>query len=328
MSTATAVVTGITGQDGSYLAELLLQEGVAVHGVVRPGVRGVVRAGARIHAQTGVTMHEAELTTVGPLAAVIDAVEPDMVFHLAGMSSVAASWDDPVNATEVNALSTAVVLDACLRTQDRTGDQIAVVNASSCEIFAGSADTPQTESTPVRPISPYGASKALGHNLCQVYRARGLQASNAILYHHESPRRPERFVTRKITKAVARIAAGTQDSLTLGDLSVRRDWGWAPDYVAAMYGMALHGRGEDFVVATGEAHSISDFVATAFAAAGISDWQQLVISDDSLIRPADRPDMVGDATKAWDLLGWKATKSFHDIVVAMVDSDLKQELDA
>jgi GDPmannose 4,6-dehydratase len=315
---AIAVITGITGQDGHYLADLLLREGVEVHGVVRAGTRPT---GVR----PAVTIHDARLTDAESVAAVVDAVEPDFVFHLAGMSSVAASWENPVYATEVNALSTAALLDACLRTQDRTGKPIAIVNASSCEIFAGSPESPQTETTPVRPISPYGASKALGHSLCQIYRSHGLEASNAILYNHESPRRPTSFVTRKVTKAVAGIAAGTQDRLTLGDLSVRRDWGWAPDYVDAMYRMAVHGKGDDFVLATGVAHSTADFVAAAFAVAGISDWQELVISDETLIRPADRAAMVGDATKAWESLGWKPTKTFQEIVVAMMESDLQRE---
>lgn len=315
---ATAVITGITGQDGHYLAEQLLREAIDVHGVVRAGTKPT-------DVRPAVTIHPARLTDAESVAAVVDAVEPDFVFHLAGMSSVAASWENPVYATEVNALSTAALLDACLRTQDRTGKSIVFVNASSCEIFAGSPDSPQTEATPIRPISPYGASKVLGHSLCQVYRARGLEASNAILYNHESPRRPTRYVTRKITTAVADIAAGRQDRLVLGDLSVRRDWGWAPDFVDAMYRMAVHGKGDDFVVATGVAHSIADFAAAAFAVAGISDWHELVSSDESFIRPAERAAMVGDATKAWESLGWKPTKSFHEIVVAMVESDLQRE---
>ena len=321
MTVRTAVVTGITGQDGHYLTELLLAEGVRVHGITRS-----LAHAAEVRPE--VTMYEAALTRTDAVAALFDDIEPDMVFHLAGMSSVAASWADPVQATEVNALTTAAILDACLRTQDRTGKQITVVNASSQEIFAGSPGGVDTETTSVAPTSPYGAGKALGHHLCQIYRARGLQAANAILYSHESPRRPERFVTRKITKAVARIAAGRQAGLTLGDVSVQRDWGWAPDYVDAMYAMAVRGVGDDYVVATGQAHSIADFVAIAFAAAGISDWQHRVVTDESLIRPADRPAMVGDATKAWDLLNWKPTKSFHEIVVSMVDSDLLQERDA
>jgi GDPmannose 4,6-dehydratase len=315
---ATALVTGITGQDGHYLAHLLLNDGIEVHGAVRIGAQSV-------DTTPGIVTHEAHLTNRDSVAAVIDAIEPDMVFHLAGMSSVAASWEDPVYATEVNSLSTAALLDACMRTQDRTGKPITMVNASSCEIFAGAPDSPLSEATPVRPTSPYGASKALGHSLCQVYRSRGLEASNAILFNHESPRRPPSFVTRKITATVAAIAAGRQHRLTLGDLSVQRDWGWAPDYAEAMYRIAVHGKGDDFVVATGVAHSILDFVAAAFAAAGIEEWQEVVVTDQSLIRPADRPAMVGDATKAWESLGWKPTKSFQEIVVAMVESDLQRE---
>jgi GDPmannose 4,6-dehydratase len=297
-----ALITGVTGQDGHYLSRLLVDKGFAVHGVRKP-----------------------DLLDAASLARVIDETEPDVVFHLAAISSVAASWDDPTATTAVNALPTTALLDGCLRTQDRTGRKITVVNASSCEIFAGAEDSPQTELTALQPISPYGTSKAFAHMMCQVYRAKGLEASNAILYNHESPRRPERFVTRKITKAVAAIAAGRQDRLVLGDLSIKRDWGWAPDYVDAMYRMAMHGKGDDFVVATGEAHSIADFVAEAFAAAGITDWQDRVRSDPALHRPADRAVMVGDGSKAAAILDWRPIKGFPDIVRAMVVSDLRQE---
>lgn len=297
-----ALITGVSGQDGHYLSGHLLQRGYQVRGVQRT-----------------------ELSHPEAIARVIDEAEPDLVFHLAAISSVAASWDDPVATTEVNALSTAALLDGCLRTQDRTGRKITFVNASSCEIFAGAPDSPQTEDTPLRPISPYGAAKAMGHMMCQVYRAKGLEASNAILYNHESPVRPERFVTRKITKAVAAIAAGRQDRLVLGDLTIKRDWGWAPDYVDAMYRMALHGKGDDFVVATGVTHSIADFAAAAFSVAGIVDWQDRIESDSALLRPADRAAMVGDAGKAAAILDWRPTKSFADIVEAMVVSDLGQE---
>ncbi len=203
-----ALITGLSGQDGHYLSDHLAQRGYRVRGV-----------------------HRAELSQPESIARVIDEAEPDLVFHLAAISSVAASWDDPVATTQVNALSTAALLDGCLRTQDRTGRKITVINASSCEIFAGAPDSPQTEDTALRPISPYGAAKAMGHMMCQVYRAKGLEASNAILYNHESPVRPERFVTRKITKAVAAIAAGRQDRLALGDVTIRRDWGYPPDSV-------------------------------------------------------------------------------------------------
>jgi GDPmannose 4,6-dehydratase len=317
----TALITGVTGQDGYYLSELLIRQGLSVHGVLRPGARtdGLLPQ---------VSAHHAELTSVESLGAILESVQPDLVFHLAGISSVAASWQDPVAVTRVNALSTAALLDACLRAQEHSGKEVAVVNASSCEIFAGAPESPQTEATALRPMSPYGASKAFGHNLCQVYRAKGLKTSNAILYNHESPRRPEKFVTRKITKAVADIAAGRRDRLVLGDMTVRRDWGWAPDYADAMYRMAMLDSSDDFVVATGVAHSISDFVAAAFAAAGIADPATYVETDAALLRPAEGTAMIGDSAKARRILGWQATRSFEQIVDAMVTSDLRQEQNA
>jgi GDPmannose 4,6-dehydratase len=264
----TALITGITGQDGYYLSQLLQRNGFEVRGVPR-----------------------ATLTDAATMAELINTVAPDLVFHLAAVSSVAASWQDPVTTSRVNALATAELLEVCVRAQDRIGKRIVVVNASSCEIFAGAADSPQTEAAPLRPSSPHGASKAFGHTMCQVYRAKGLEVSNAILFNHESPRRPEQFVTRKITKAVAAIAAGRQDRLVLGDMTVERDWGWAPDYVDAMFRMALHGNGDDFIVATGVKHSVSEFVAAGFAAAGIADWQAHVETDPKLLRPNDRAAM-------------------------------------
>jgi GDPmannose 4,6-dehydratase len=313
-----ALITGVTGQDGHYLSRQLLDKGFEVHGVVSADGRGRGVA-------DDVRRHTADLRDARVIGTVIDRVQPDVVFHLAAVSSVAASWDAPLASTEVNAVSTVAVLDGCLRTQERTGKKITVVNASSCEIFAGAMNSPQSEDTPVRPISPYGVSKAMGHMMCQVYRARGLEASNAILYNHESPLRPDRFVTRKITRAVAAIAAGRQDRLVLGDLRINRDWGWAPDYVDAMCRMALYGKGDDFVIATGVAHSIADFVKTAFSVAGVTDWQDRVQSDSTLLRPADRAEMVGDATKAAAILDWRFTMSFTEIVEAMVISDSGQE---
>jgi GDPmannose 4,6-dehydratase len=314
----TALITGVTGQDGYYLSELLQRNMFAVHGVLRPSGR---KDGLLPH----VHAHCVDLTETESVTALINAVEPDVVFHLAGVSSVAASWHDPVSTARANAIPITALLDACLQTQNQTGKKITVVNASSCEIFAGAADSPQTETTAVHPISPYGASKALGYMMCHVYRAQGLEASNAILYNHESPRRPDKFVTRKITKGAAAIAAGRQDRLVLGDMTVKRDWGWAPDYVDAMYRMAKHGKGDDFIVATGVAHSVADFVAAAFSAAGVDDWISHVESDAALLRPADQAAMTGDATKAEVTLGWRPTMSFQDIVKAMVCSDLGQE---
>ncbi|MGK2853679.1 MAG: GDP-mannose 4,6-dehydratase [Microbacteriaceae bacterium] len=312
----TALITGVTGQDGYYLSRLLVESGVAVHGVVGPNEN------PETVGLPGVTAHAADLTDAGEVCELVDRVSPDYVFHLAGVSSVARSWQEPVLTTEVNAVSTTAVLDACLRLQDSAGRRVAVVNASSGEIFAGAAEARQNEHTPVRPTSPYGVSKALGHMMSHVYRARGLQASNAILFNHESPRRPTTFVTRKITSAVAAIARGEQDSLTLGNIAVQRDWGWAPDYVDAMFRMARHDKGEDFVIASGVAHSIAEFVEAAFAAVGITDWQARVDIDQDLIRPTEIDVMVGDPHRAEAVLGWRRTKSFQGIVSAMVDVDM------
>jgi GDPmannose 4,6-dehydratase len=312
-----AMITGVGGQDGTYLAELLVSKGWHVHGITRPDDN----APPFLQYLDGVTVRYQDISDPAATAAAVREIAPDYVFHLAGISSVWQSWQDPVTTTRVNGVSAAALLDACLQQQEESGKKVMVVNASSAEIFAGSSQSPQTEETPIKPTSPYGASKALSHNLVQIYRARGLEGTNAILFNHESPRRPTTFVTRKITSAVAAIAAGKQDTLTLGDTSIRRDWGWAPDYVDAMFRMAMHGKGDDFIVATGEARSIMDFVAAAFAAAGISDWQGLVQSDASLTRPADSAVSIGDPAKARAELKWSCTTDFEVLVASMVQHD-------
>jgi GDPmannose 4,6-dehydratase len=318
---ATALITGVTGQDGYYLVQSLADAGMMVHGVVA----GVQNAHDTDKAWTRpeVCVHTLDLSHTAGVVQLLRSVRPDYVFHLAGMSSVAESWRDPVRTIEVNALSTTALLDACVGMQESTGEPVVVVNASSGEVFDGSIDSPQSETTPVKPTSPYGASKALGHMMCQIYRSKGLEASNAILYNHESPRRPPIFVTRKITMAAAAIAQGRQDTVSLGSLLVRRDWGWAPDYVDAMVRIAAHGKGDDFVIATGVSHSIADFAAAAFSAVGISDWRAHVVSDPDLVRPTESADMVGDARRAHEVLGWTPTKSFDEIVSAMVNHDLE-----
>nr|WP_296769771.1 GDP-mannose 4,6-dehydratase [Rhodococcus sp. (in: high G+C Gram-positive bacteria)] len=318
-SRPTALVTGVAGQDGSYLSEALLALGWSVHGVAKPG---------STHAVDNVTMHPSDLGEPGAAKELIAAVDPDYVFHLAGISSVWRSWNDPVLTTRVNGVSAASLLDACYTHQEASGKRVMVINASSAEIFAGSGISLQNEDTPIAPTSPYGASKALSHNMVQVYRSRGLEATNAILYNHESPRRPDTFVTRKITKAAAGIARGTQKTLELGSMSAERDWGWAPDYVAALVKMAEYGKGEDFVVATGLAHSVADFVAAAMSAVGIGDWQNYVRGDPDMLRPADSARMVGDASKARELLGWTPTMTFEEIVAAMVEFDMTEEMAA
>ncbi|WP_285187462.1 GDP-mannose 4,6-dehydratase [Rhodococcus sp. MEB041] len=321
-----ALITGVGGQDGTYLAELLVSKGWQVHGITRPNDDGP----PFLQYLDGVTVRYQDIADPIATTTAVQEIAPDYVFHLAGISSVWKSWQDPVTTARVNGVSAAALLDACLQQQEKSGKKVMVVNASSAEIFAGSTESPQTEDTPIRPTSPYGASKAFSHNLVQVYRARGLEGTNAILYNHESPRRPTTFVTRKITAAVAAIAAGKQDTLTLGDTSIRRDWGWAPDYVDAMYRMAMHGKGDDFIVATGEARSIMDFVAVAFDVAGVSDWQRLVKSDTSLTRPADSAVSIGNYSKARYELSWVPATNFKTVVASMVqhDSAINGELSA
>ncbi|WP_328353994.1 GDP-mannose 4,6-dehydratase [Mycobacterium sp. NBC_00419] len=309
------LITGATGQDGQYLARLLTASGFTVHGATRPG---------SLPGRTafGVVEHPVDLADAGAVLALVRGVAPQYVFHLAGVTSVAASWHDPVTTLSFNSGSTIALLDGCLRVQDELGQPIVVVNASSAEIFSGSSRSPQSEATRISPTSPYGASKALGHMMCGIYRTRGLAAANAILYNHESPLRPTRFVSRKISAAVAGIACGLQDSVRLGDLDTRRDWGWAPDYVDALYRIARHGVGDDFVIATGASYSIADFVRTAFAEVGIDEWQRYVHTDAALKRPTEPVDMVGDPTHAEQTLGWRRTADFPDIVAAMVRHDL------
>lgn len=314
-----ALITGVGGQDGTYLAERLVSKGWQVHGIARPYDDGP----PFLQYLDGVTVRYQDIADPIATTMAVQEIAPDYVFHLAGISSVWKSWQDPVTTTRVNGVSAAALLDACLQQQEKSGKKVMVVNASSAEIFAGSTELPQTEDTPIRPTSPYGASKAFSHNLVQVYRARGLEGTNAILYNHESPRRPTTFVTRKITAAVAAIAAGKQDTLTLGDTSIRRDWGWAPDYVDAMYRMAMHGKGDDFVVATGEARSIMEFVDAAFNAAGITEWESKVTSDSDLFRPADAALAVGDSSKARTLLEWEPSRNFDAVVSAMVLDDMQ-----
>ena len=314
----TALITGVTGQDGGYLAEQLVAAGVSVHGVLRPG------EASREHLRAlspGLELHELELEDQLALGRLLDVVDADAVFNLAGISSVGWSWSEPVLTSEVNGVFVARVLQALWERQERTGTQVRFVQASSAEIFAGATSSPQDETTPVCPGSPYGASKAFAHGLVQVFRGRGMHASNAILYNHESPRRPTSFVTRKITSTVAAIAAGRADALVLGNLDARRDWGWAPEYVDALVRMAEHGSGGDYVVATGVSHTVADFVDAAFARVGIDDWQHLVTTDPAFVRPVDAVELVGDPSRAKQVLGWEPTTGFAELVGRMVDAD-------
>jgi GDPmannose 4,6-dehydratase len=206
--------------------------------------------------------------------------------------------------------------------QERSGRAVRLVQASSGEVFAGAQAAPQDESTPLSPQSPYGASKAFAHTLVQVFRSRGMHASNAILYNHESPRRPTSFVTRKITSTVAAITEGRTDRLVLGNLDARRDWGWAPEYVDAMVRMARADEPDDYVVATGVSHTVADFVAAAFARVGIEDWQRYVTTDPAFVRPMDAVELRGDARRARERLGWQPQVGFAELVGRMVEADL------
>lgn len=312
-----ALVTGVTGQDGSYLAERLLGDGWEVHGVTRPGEGAAPVA--------GVVAHELDLRDTPSLTALLTGLAPDAVYNLAAVSSVARSWDEPTETAEVNGVGAMALMEAAWRTQEAKGEPVAFVQASSAEVFGQPDLSPQDERTPLRPVNPYGAAKAMAHLAAGIYRGRGLRASSLVLYNHESPRRPEHFVTRKITRGAAAVAAGRLDMLRLGNLDARRDWGWAPDYVDAMVRAAQREEGGDWVVATGRSHSVREFAAAAFAAAGVDDWEDRVEVDPAFFRPVDPTELVGDATRASADLGWAPTVTFEEMVARMVAHDTEVE---
>jgi len=314
-----ALITGISGQDGSYIAESLSRQGYDVHGVIRS--RSREDAGNEV-LSGDVVLHEVDITDTARLADLVADVAPTEIYSLAALSSVWKSWADPVLTAQINSLPVAQILESAWQLQEKTGRPVRVVQASSAELFGNATESPQNENTAIRPTSPYGAAKAYSHYMVGLYRERGLFASSCILYNHESPRRPETFVTRKITAAAARISRGLQDGLELGTLDTRRDWGWAPDYAAALE-LAVHAdTADDFVIATGKIHSIADFVELAFSRVGIDDWQKYVSVSSEFARPLDSAEQLGDAGKARAVLGWSPTKSFEDIVAAMVDNDV------
>ncbi len=320
-----AFVTGISGQDGTILAGVLAAEGVEVHGLVRSADEADSH---RQHLPDGVVLHEGELTDRARIAELVDAVSPDEIYNLAGISSVAYSWEHPALTGEVSGLAPVGVFEAAARLQERTGRPVRVLQASSAEIFGRPERSPQDEGTPIQPISPYGAAKAYAHQMAGIFRDRGLHVATCILYNHESPLRPTTFVTRKITAAAARIAHEGGGVLTLGSTDVRRDWGWAPDYVDAMTRALRHPTADDFVVATGLTHSVAEFVEAAMVHAGVTDWESHVETDQAFVRPADAAEQSGDATKARELLGWVPTVSFEELVGRMVDHDVALLRDA
>ncbi len=315
----TAFVTGVSGQDGGYLAEQLLGQGVQVHGLFRwPEQLTTFRTRF-----PDVQPHLGDLTNPTRMAALVAEIGPDEIYNLAGISSVAQSWADPVGTGRVSGLAAAGILHAAYQHKEATGQDVRVVQASSAEIFGNPVNSPQDESTPLAPITPYGAAKAYAHTMAGTFRSRELFAVSVVLYNHESPRRPPQFVTRKITQGAALIARGEQDELRLGNLDARRDWGWAPDYVDAMIRAARHDVAGDYVIATGQSHSVRDFVAAAFARAGIDDWEKYVVVDPAFVRPVDAVELVGDSGKARRELGWTPTVDFDELVGRMVDADLR-----
>jgi len=311
----TALITGITGQDGSWLADLLLERGYEVHGTVR---RASTDNTERIaHCLDRVHLHWADMTDADSLTRVVMEVQPDEVYNLAAQSHVAVSFDLPVYTADVVALGTVRLLDAvrihCPGAR--------FYQASTSEIF-GNAGAPQNEQTPLHPRNPYAAAKAYAFHITRNYRdAWGMHISNGILFNHESERRGENFVTRKITRAVGRIAVGTQTELHLGNLDARRDWGHAEDYVEAMWRMLQQPRGADLVIATGTSHSVRDFCEQAFDVAGLQ-WEDHVRIDPRFIRPADVDDLVGDASLARTELGWSPSIDFSGLVRRMVEHDI------
>ncbi|MGV8896767.1 MAG: GDP-mannose 4,6-dehydratase [Rhodoglobus sp.] len=301
------LITGITGQDGSYLAERLVAAGHEVHGTSLSVDESTV---------DGVRLHPRDLSKPG-IGELIRSLEPEVVYNLAAISSVYGSWQQPDLTARINGLAVAEMLAAL-----REVPAARFVQASSAEIFGVPPEVPQTERTTINPTSPYGAAKAYAHSLVNVYRSAGVWASSCILYNHESPRRSEDFVTRKITASAARISLGLQDTLELGNLDARRDWGWAPDYVDALVRASTADTPDDYVISTGVDHSIEDFLAVAFNRVGITDWRPFVTVSEEFMRSGDAPLQLGDASHAREALGWAPTVGFDEIVAAMVDHDL------
>jgi len=319
MGSRRALVIGIAGQDGSFLAELLLGEGYDVFGVVRQPVSTSFANLAGIRGE--LDLSQADVLDELSLVDVLTACRPDEVYNLAAPSFVPMSWKQPVLTAEFAAVGCTALLEAIRRVD--TG--IRFYQASSSEIFGEPREVPQHEDTPLAPVTPYGVAKAYAHFITRSYRRRyGLHASSGILYNHESPRRPLDFVTRKISHAAAAISLGLESDLSLGNLDARRDWGYAGDYVRAMWLMLQQPEPDDYVIASGESHSVRELVSAAFSRVGL-DWEDHVRIDESLVRgKAELYDLVGDPSRARERLGWSATVDFDELVNLLVDADLQR----
>lgn len=320
-----AFITGITGQDGSYLTELLLSKGYSVHGLVRRSsstIRSRIDSLYRDKEIYGkrLFLHYADLDDVTTIRRLLAQTKPDELYHLAGQSHVGISFQVPESTCQFTAIGTLKLLEILRDLQKRPK----FLHISSSEIFGSPASSPQNEDTPMRPITPYGVAKTFGTNMTRLYRESfGFFAVNAICYNHESPRRGESFVTRKITRAAAAIALGHEKTLRMGSLDARRDWGYAPDYVDAMWRSLQHSVAEDFVLATGVSRSVEEFLSEAFEIVGLN-WKDHYELDPRFTRPAEVSRLVGDASKARQLLNWQPNTSFKSLVDVMVQADLNE----
>jgi len=313
-----AFITGVTGQDGSYLAELLLEKGYKVYALRRRTSIPILDNIA--HIQDEIEFIEGDLLDLGSLIRAIQIAKPDEVYNLAAQSFVGSSWDQPILTGQVTALGVANMLEAVRIAKP----DARFYQASSSEMFGKVKEVPQRETTPFHPRSPYGVAKVYGHWITVNYReSYGMFACSGILFNHESPRRGIEFVTRKVTDGVARIKLGLQNELRLGNLDARRDWGFAGDYVKAMWLMLQQDEPDDYVVATGETHSVQELVEIAFRHVGL-DWRDYVVVDEKYVRPAEVDLLIGDASKAREKLGWRQEVSFEELVRMMVDSDLER----
>ena len=318
-----ALITGVTGQDGLYLAELLLGKGYEVYGLVRGQNNPKVEIVSRI---PGLKLLFGDLTDLSSLLRAVHTAQPDEVYNLGAISFVAYSWENAHLTSDVTAKGVLNMLEAVRLYCGDDPSKVRFYQASSSEMFGKVQDVPQRETTLLWPRSPYGVAKVYGHYMTINYReSYGMHASSGILFNHESPRRGPEFVTRKVTRAVARIHLGLQQDLELGNLDARRDWGFAGDYVDAMWRMLQQDQADDYVVATGETHSIRELLDVAFRRVGVEDWSQYVKQNPAFMRPAEVDLLIGDPSKAKEALGWEPKVGFEELVTMMVDSDLAEQ---
>lgn len=316
-----ALITGITGQDGLYLSELLLSKGYEVHGVIRGQNNPKLQLVREI--VPDVVLHTGDLMDLSSLVRALRAAQPSEVYNLGAISFVAYSWDNALLTSQVTGMGVLNMLEAIRLHAGEDAGSVRFYQASSSEMFGKVQEVPQRETTLLWPRSPYGVSKVYGHYMTINYReSYGMHASSGILFNHESPRRGIEFVTRKVSRAVARIHLGLQDGLTMGNLDARRDWGFAGDYVRAMWLMLQQDQPGDYVVCTGETHSIRDLLDIAFKHVGIDNWEPLIAQDPRFMRPAEVDMLIGDNTKARTKLGWEPAVRFEELVRMMVDHDL------